>query len=135
MADSYGLAIQAALVARLKAASGVAALVSTRVYDEPPQSPTFPYVRIGNIEVSPLRADCVSAATVTFGIEAHSRPVSGRVEAARCLEAVVAALDGFALVVTGFTTVTLRWRVSNVTKNNDGQSYTGIAAFTAVLDG
>jgi hypothetical protein len=135
MADDFGLAIQAALVARLKAHAGVTGLVSARVYDEPPQNPTFPYVRIGGIEVAPLRADCARAATVTFSIEAHSRPVSGRVVSAQCLEAVVAALDGFALSVAGFTTVSLRWRVSNVTQNDDGQSYTGVSVFTAVLDG
>lgn len=135
MADRYALALQKALVARLKAEIGVTALVSGRVYDEPPQAVTRPFIRIGGIEVVPLRADCVSAATVTFGIEAHSRPVAGRVEATRCIEAVVAALDGFALSVTGYTTVTLRWRTSTATQEDDGQSYTAVAAFTAVLDG
>ena len=79
---SYALELQKGLVAALKADAGVTALVSTRVYDEPPDSATRPFVRIGNIEPQPLRTQCGSAANVAFSIEAYSRPVtSGRVEA------------------------------------------------------
>lgn len=135
MADDFGLALQKALITRLKADADIIALVGGRVYDEPPQNATFPLLRLGELNVSALRASCVRAATVTFGIEAESRPTSGRVEATRCAEAVVAALDGYALSVTGFSTVSLLWRGTTVDRDGDGESYTAIAAFTAVLDG
>ncbi|MFU1606593.1 DUF3168 domain-containing protein [Sulfitobacter pontiacus] len=136
MADGYALALQAALVTALKADAGVAALVSTRVYDQPPQSATRPYIRIGGIEPRPLRTDGKSAANLTFGIEAHSRPVtSGRVEATRCAEAIVTALNEAALAVTGYDTVQVHWQTQTVDQDSDGQSYTAIVAFTALLDG
>ncbi|MCZ4351533.1 DUF3168 domain-containing protein [Roseovarius aestuarii] len=136
MADGYALALQKSLVSALKADAGVTALVSGRVYDEPPQKAKRPYVRIGVIAPRPLRSSCASAAAVTFGIEAHSRPVtSGRVEATRCAEAVVAALDTAALTVTGFTLVQLHWQAQSVDQDTDGKSYTAITAFSAILDG
>jgi len=136
MADGYALAVQKSAVAALKAHSGVSGLVGARVYDQPPQSATRPYIRIGGIQPRPLRSDCASAATVTFGIEAHSRPVtSGRVDATRCAEAIVSALDGAALVVSGFTLVQLHWLAQDVTQDSDGEGYTAVVAFSAILDG
>jgi hypothetical protein len=135
MADGYALALQKALVTRLKSYAGTSGLVGVRVYDEPPQKAQRPFIRIGGIVVTPLRSSCGDDATVTFGIEAHSRPNSGRVEATRCAEAVVAALDGFALSVAGFTTVTMEFRTQTVGQDSDGKSYTAIIAFTTILGG
>ncbi len=136
MADGYALALQAALVTALKADSGVSALVGTRVYDQPPQSATRPYIRIGGIEPRPFRTTCASAASMTFGIEAHSRPVtSGRVEATRCAEAIVVALNETTLPVTGYTMVQMYWQTQTVEQDSDGQSHTAIVAFTTLLDG
>lgn len=135
MADSYALALQKALVAALKADSGISGLVSTRVYDQPPQSAARPYIRIGNIAPRPLRTDCGSAANITFGIEAHSRPRAGRVNATKCAEAIVAALDNADLTVSGFDLVQLHWQGQNVTQDADGTSYTAVVLFDALLDG
>lgn len=136
MADGYALALQKSAVAALKADAAITALVGTRVYDQPPQSAQRPYIRIGGIEPRPLRSDCGRAATITFGIEAHSRPVtSGRVEATKCAEAIVAALESAPLAVTGFTLVQLHWLTQDVGQDSDGQSYTAIVAFSAILDG
>lgn len=137
MADSYALALQRGVVAALKAAPGVAALVGAKVYDEPPQGAAHPFVRLGEIAPRPLRTDGKRAATVPFGIEVHSRPVAGRVEATRISEAVVAALDAneAAVTVTGFALVQLYWLTTTVDRAADGQSYIAIAAFEALLDG
>ena len=136
MADGYALALQKALVSALKADAGISALVGARVYDQPPQSATRPFVRIGGIEPRPLRTDGKAAASLTFGIEAHSRPVtSGRVEATRCAEAIASALDGADLTVTGYEAVFVDWQTQTVAQDSDGQSYTAIVAFSALLDG
>lgn len=137
MPDSYALALQAGLVAALKADTGVSALVGTRVYDEPPQMVTRPYVRIGGIEPRPVRTTCGSAADVAFSIEVYSRPNSGRVEATRIAEAVVAALDEneAGVTVSGHTLVKLHWIGQTVGRDEDGQSYTAIVAFDTLIDG
>lgn len=138
MADGYALALHKGVVAALRADAGIAALVADRVYDEPPETPTRPYVRLGNIEPQPLRTDCGKAANVAFSIETYSRPVtSGKVEATRIAEAVVAALDEAedSVTVEGFTLVKLHWMTQTVGRDTDGKSYTAIVGFDARLDG
>jgi hypothetical protein len=136
MADRYALALQKGLVAKLKADAGVVALVGARIYDQPPQAALHPYVRIGGIEPRPLRTDGKAAASLTFGIEAHSRPVtSGRVEATKCAEAIVTALDEVDLTVAGYDVVQVQWQTQTVAQDSDGESYTAIVAFAALLDG
>lgn len=137
MADSYALPLQKGVVAALKADAGVSALVGARVYDEPPQIVTRPYVRIGEIVPQPLRTQCGAAANVAFSIEAYSRPeTSGRVEATRVAESVVAALNEneAGVTVDGFTLVTLEWVTSTVGRDEDGESYTAIIAFDSLMD-
>ena len=133
MADGPALALQAALVTRLRANAGLTALVGARVYDEPPQGVVFPYVRIGSVDLAPLRMTTCSHEDLIFSIEAHSRPVSGRVEAARIAHAVRVALDAAPLTVTGYTLDWCDWITQAVTRAPDGRSYIATIAFTAAL--
>jgi hypothetical protein len=125
--------LQRALIARAKAASAVTALVGTRVYDEPPQGVTYPYVRIGNLDVRPLRTTCVTSWDVLFTLEGHSRPGQGRVEANRIGSALVAAFDDHALSVTGFTLSWLWFVTMTTIRAADGRSYQCNTAFEAML--
>lgn len=133
MADDASLALQAALVQALKADSSVSGLVTSRVYDEPPQGLSFPFIRVGNIDARPYRDSCTVADEVTFSIECHSRPESGRVEAARMAAAVRAALDQAALTVVGHTLEWLDFTAQTVIRAADGKSYIATVAFEASL--
>lgn len=137
MADGYAFALQKGLVRALKADAGVAAIVGFRVYDEPPENVTFPYIRLGGIEPRPLRTDGRAAARVTFSIEVHSRPVGGRNEATILADAVVAALNEreSSLTLTGYEVVRLQWMTQTAARASDGKSYLAIIAFEALLDG
>lgn len=137
MADGYALALQAGIVAAIKADSGVSDLVSSRVYDEPPQGVVRPFVRIGEIEPQALRTQGKRAANVAFSVQCHSRPLSGRVEATRIAEAVVSALSEQeeAVTVAGFDLVKLHWMTTTTGRDDDGQSYLSIVAFDALIDG
>ena len=110
MADGYALAMQAAIVAALKADTDLSALVGARVYGRRvPDAAQRPYVWINNIVVRDVRSDCGKAALVTFGVEAVSQDVKAAdVEASRCAEAVNAA---------------------------DGKSFEVVSAYSALLDG
>lgn len=134
MADDASLALQAAVVAVLRADAGVAALVGARIYDEPPQTVTFPYVRYGTDNLAPLRmsGDCVDD-DVTFSVEVHSRPVAGRVEAKRIAQAVRTALDDKTLTVTGFALEWLQYTTQAITRAADGETYIATIAFEAAL--
>jgi len=136
MADSFALALQAGLRAALVANSDVTALVSTRVYDEPPQTPTFPYVRFLAIEPLAFDTDTIEGSLVTVTFECHSRSASGRVEASQVAEAIKAALhrQEAAVTVTGHTLVELIFENYSVTRDPEGRGYTAVIALQAMLE-
>lgn len=135
MADP-ALALQDALKDWLKADAALADLVGTRVYDEPPQTGAHPFVRLGNFDLYPFRTDGCAAWRIMFSIEAHSRPVAGRVEATKIAHAVVTALEDRQadIAVAGFTLAWVEFITQTVSRDPDGKSYTAITAFEAVLD-
>lgn len=136
MADGFALALQKGLRAALVADAGVAAIVAARVYDEPPQGVTYPYLRFGEIAASAFDTDSTAAAFVDVTIEAHSRSASGRVEAVQMVEAVRAALhrqEG-AVTVTGFVLVELIFEAYSATRDAEGRGYTAVIALRAMLD-
>ena len=136
MADGFALALQKGLRAALVANSGVTALVSTRVYDEPPQNVTFPFLRFGDITPNAFDTDTKVGASVDITLEASSRSASGRVEAVQIVEAVNAALhrQEASVTVTGFTLVELIFQTHSVTREPDGRGYTAVIALRALLE-
>lgn len=139
MADGPDLALQKALISVLRANAPLASLVGSRVYDEPPQSVALPYVRLGNVDLSPERLSCADDHRLTFSIEVHSRPISGRVEASRIAAAVRIALnDQEALIkaaLIGFDVDWCTYTTQTVNRSADGQSYVAVVAFEAALAG
>lgn len=134
MADGPVLALQAAIVAALRADPAVAALVGGRVYDEPPEDVEFPYCRIGMTDLRILRLSGPWADDdVMLSVECHSRPTSGRVEAARIAHAVRRCLDGAALALAGHGLDWLQFTTQAVTQAPDGRSYVGTVAFEAAI--
>ena len=136
MADGFALAMQKGLRAALVANAGVTAIVSTRVYDEPPQNVIFPYLRFDQITANAFDTDSTVGSAVDITIEANSRSASGRVEAVQIVEAVRAALhrqEG-SVTVTGFTLVELIFQTYSVTRDTDGRGYTAVIALQALLE-
>ena len=136
MADGFALALQKGLRAALVANVGVTALVSTRIYDEPPQNVVFPYLRFGDITPNAADTDTTVGVSVDVSLEANSRSASGRVEAVRIVEAVRAALhrQETSVTVTGFTLVELIFQTHSVTRDPDGRGYTAVIALRALLE-
>ena len=136
MADGYALATQKGILAALKAASGVTGLVSTRIYDEPPQDVVFPYLRFNTIQPNAFDTDTAEGALVDISLEAHSRSASGRVEATQIVEAVQAALhrQETSVTIAGYTLVELIFEAISVTRDNDGRGYTAVISLQAMLD-
>lgn len=136
MADGYALATQVGVLAALKANSGVTDLVSTRIYDEPPQDVVFPYLRFNTIQPNAFDTDTAQGALVDISLEAHSRSASGRVEATQIAEAVQAALhrQETSVTVVGYTLVELIFDAISVTRDSEGRGYTAVIALQAMLD-
>jgi hypothetical protein len=136
MADGFGLALQKGIRAALVADTDVAAIVGARIYDEPPQDVTFPYMRFGNIEPAAFDTDTTEGALVSIGIEAHSRAASGRVEAMQMVEAVKAALhrQEASVTVSGHNLVELIFETFSATRDGDGRGYTAVIVLQAMVE-
>jgi hypothetical protein len=136
MADNFALATQKGIRAALVANSGVTDLVSSRIYDEPPQDVTFPYVRFNTIAPNAFDTDTAEGALVDISLEAHSQSASGRVEAVGIAEAVKQALhrNEASVTVAGYTLVELIFETISVTRDNDGRGYTAVVSLQAMLD-
>lgn len=136
MADGFALALQKGIRSALVADSGVTALISTRVYDEPPQNVTFPYARFNTISPRAFDTDTTEGSLVDLSLEVHSRSASGRVEAMQIAEAIKAALhrQEAAITATGFTVVEMIFEAISATRDTDGRGYTAVVLFQAMLE-
>ena len=126
-------ALQGAVLARLRADSGVAAVVGRRVWDRPPADPGWPYLTFTRAETRPLRADggglehrltltCVSK----FG---------GSEEAKAAVGSVRAALDGAGLSLAGgWRCVDARVTYADVFRASDGRRTYGVLRVRAVTE-
>ena len=135
MSDGFALALQKGIRAALVANSEVTSYVSGRVFDEPPTSVTYPFIRFGNITPNADDTDGSIGAEVSMNIEAFSQ-ATGRVEATQVAEAVRAALhrSESSVTVTGFNLIELRCDQYVVTRNSDDRGHTASVIITAMLE-
>ena len=133
--NGFALELQKGVRARLAGLSSITDLVSTRIYDEPPTSVTYPFIRFGNITPSADDTDGRVGADVSFEIEAFSQ-ATGRVEATQIAEAVRAALhrSESSVSLTGFHLIELRCENYVVTRNSDERGHRASVILTAMLE-
>ncbi|MEL7282110.1 MAG: DUF3168 domain-containing protein [Pseudomonadota bacterium] len=142
MADSYGLALQNAVISTLRADTDLQALVGQRVFASLTEGQPHPLAVVGGKIPRPLRTDGKAAATVRFSIEGHARPSDAGTSLGpsavvdKIGEAVVAALDEQTIAVSGFDLVHLQWISGpESAPEADGKTYQSITIFEALLDG
>ena len=128
------LELQRVIVATLKADPGVNALIAGRVYDRVPAPVTFPYVVVGDDQVSQAHAQCLEGSTEVFSsLHAWSRAV-GKVEAKNIAGAVVTALNGASLALTGFRCVLIEHDNTQHLGDPDGITSHSVIVFHAFID-
>ena len=134
MADP-GLELQGAIVARLKADPGVAALVNGRIYDSVPQSAAFPYISYGPEDLNDADADCFNALDVFVQLDVWSRGV-GYPEVKKIADAVRAALHDQedALPLPTNALVFIEHRQTNVLRDPDGLTSHAALTFQATIE-
>ena len=136
MSDGFALAFQKGVRAALVANPGVTNLVSTRVYDEPPQNVTFPYLRFVEVDPEAFDTDGTLGATIDLTLQAHSRSASGRVEATQITEAVYGALhrQEASVTATGFNVIEVRFVDSFAERGSDGRGYDAFITFEILIE-
>jgi hypothetical protein len=126
-------ALQAAVLAQLRADSSVSALLAGRIYDEPPASPAYPYVTIGRTETRPwggLNGEGVEHAVTLTCVSRFG----GAEEAKAVVAAMRAALHGAELTLTDHRLVNLRATYSDVFRGSDWRSTFGVLRVRAVTE-
>jgi|TARA_R110000764_G_scaffold125620_2_gene213089 hypothetical protein len=136
MADGFGLALQKGIRTRLINYTDLTALISTRVYDEPPADVVFPYLRFVEVQPRIFDVDDKTGARVDLTMRAHSRSASGRVEATQVVEAVRTALhrQEASVTTTGFNLIELIFDDYFAERDADGRGYTAYISFNVMME-
>ena len=134
MSNGFALELQRGIRASLVADSSITDIVSTRVYDEPPEGVTFPYIRFGRIEPTSSDTDGSLGAEVALTIEGFSR-ATGRVEATQVAEAIRAALhrQEASVSLTGYTLIELICENYFIDRERDERGNVATVVFSAML--
>lgn len=135
MATEPSLELQGAIINALKADPAVTALIAGRVYDRPPSPVTFPYLVVGDDQVTQAHAQCLEGSTEVFSsLHAWSRAV-GKVEAKKIAGAVVTALNGAALALSnGYRLVLIEHDNTQHLGDPDGITSHSVIVFHAFVD-
>src|SRR4051794_28793380 len=94
------LELQRALRAQLLASPAVTALVGQRIYDQPPITPQFPYITLGETDVQVQRASFYDGSDVSMSVHAWSR-ANGYPESKRIAAAIRASLHEAPIALVG----------------------------------
>ncbi len=132
MVDTGASVIKAAVNALL-AAAPVTTLVGTRIYNDVPQSTTFPYILV-SITSEPFAANDFSGQTHTLQIQTFSRKASSS-EALLVRAAALTSLDRneSALSLDTGTLVKCEYSgFSDAFKEDDGTTWQGIARLEVI---
>lgn len=129
-----GFALQAAIVAHLKADPALKTLIGDppRVFDGPSREKAFPYVSYDDARETPL-GPAPGHVEHDIRLSIHSR-YEGRREAKDIATAIVSALNDAPLTLAGRRLVSLRAVYSDVFHRQDTDAHQGLLRFRAVTE-
>jgi Protein of unknown function (DUF3168) len=140
MALSAGLALQKMMVARLKADSGVSALVGARIYDAVPQGVAFPFIEISSLqEIDDGSAGLVQSVEVFVDLNIWTRPEGGpsSVQAQAVAEAVKQSLhipSALPDLADGWALSLIERRSTRLLGDPDGATARAVVTLRALID-
>lgn len=125
--------LQEAIAPLLKADATLAAIIAARVYDQPPSSPTFPYVTIGDAQMLRDDASCLEGGQVYLTLHGWSRAV-GFPEVRRVADAVVEALHLAPLTLATNRFISIMHTQTRTFRDSDGLTSHAVIEFVANYD-
>ena len=127
---SADLELQGAIVSRLKADAVLRALLSARIYDQPPTPVTYPYFTIG--EAQTLRDDvtCLEGGQIFLTMHAWSQKV-GFPEVKNIADAVEVSLHLAPLTLPTNRLISLMHRQTRTFRDPDGLTSHAVIEFVA----
>lgn len=127
------LAVQAAVVAALKADAPLAAIVGAKVYDRVPPTVVPPYCMLSGWQEIDDGTDCMDASEVAFDVQCFSTAV-GRPECARIAGAVKKALNRLRPAATDHTNVEIQHTSTVYFTETDNLTSRAVVSFRALVD-
>ena len=130
-----GWPLQKAIFTALSNNADLATLIGNppRVYDDPPGMAELPYIQIGEGTESDWSTSTQTGAEHLLTIHVWSR-TGGRMQARVILSAIYDVLHDASLVLENQRLVNLRFALSQVWREADGETYHGMARFRAVTE-
>jgi hypothetical protein len=130
-----GWPLQKAIFAALAADSTLALLIGnpSRIYDDPPGETVLPYVQIGDGTESDWSSATETGAEHQLTIHVWSR-AGGRMEARAILAVIYDVLQDASLTLDANRLINLRFTLSQVWRENDGETFHGMARYRAVTE-
>lgn len=125
--------LQAAIVPLLKADATLAVLIGPRVYDQPPTTPTFPYVTIGDAQLLRDDGSCFEGGQIYLTLHGWSRAV-GFQEARRISDAVVEAVHMAPLTLPTNRFISIMHRQTRTFRDSDGLTSHAVIEFVMNFD-
>ncbi|MDR6432028.1 DUF3168 domain-containing protein [Brucella pseudogrignonensis] len=131
---SVSVALQDLIISTLKADPKVSALVADRVYDGPPEKPTFPYISMGASDFRTDDADCINSREETIQIDCWVRRNGRKWPCKEIVDAIVGALRNVTGELSNGTLVGLNIELSRVLDDPDGITTHGVVQVTGFID-
>jgi len=127
-------ALQGAIKARLLADREIAAIVSDRVYDRIQNSPTFPYISFGEIQVLPELAEETDAARTYVTLNVWDRFKSSAATKALAKLIVASLHDAADLSIDGSVVQSVLLDQSRSFPDPDGLTMHSVLTFNILTD-
>lgn len=125
-------ALQKSVYQTLFSDSGLKALIGDppRLYDDVPEDPVYPYLSLGEVQLSDWSTASDTGLEQRLSFHAFSR-YGGRKEVQEILTALYLILHDAALSVDGNSLVTLRFEFAQILRESDGETFHGVARYRA----
>ncbi|KAB7741603.1 DUF3168 domain-containing protein [Parvibaculum sedimenti] len=127
------LALQKAIYARLSGDAPLAALVAGRIYDNVPADAGFPYMTLGEAQVSDWSTGDSEGGEHRLTFHVYSRG-GGRAETKTILGAINAALHDAGLTPEGARLVGMRFLDAETRREPDGITWRGTIRLRALTE-
>lgn len=132
MSNFSHYSFQQAVYQVLTGDSTLSALIDA-VYDRAPQGSPFPYITLGEMDISDWSTKTSTGTEILLNIHIWSRS-GGRKETADISDRVYRLLHQASLSVSGQVLVQIRYLSSDIHLEDDGITYQGVMRFRSLLE-
>lgn len=114
--------------------SAITSTLSCGVYDDVPQSATYPYIALGEETVIDFSTKDTHGNEITINIHVWSQ-YKGSKETKQIMDKIHDLLHNINLTVTGHNLINLRFEFSDIMRDPDGITRHGVMRFRAIILG